>query len=187
MPPPPPPPHVRQRINQGRRAHQDGNTATTLPERIRNILHPSETLLYASNPSRNALTALMVLNGIVWGLIGLCLYLVGIVVTLPIALFITYWTWKNRYYVITHHRTIVSHGIFNIATKIVPNHNIQLISINTGIIDRLLNLNSIELSTAAQGGAGGIMASFPGVARGGVVLKWVRVEDILKYYGLGKN
>lgn len=154
-----------------------------LPERIRNILHQSEDVVYASNPSSSALVISMIVNGVVWGIIGLFMHLVGILLTLPIALVFTYLSWKNRYYVITESRTIVSQGIFNISTKIVPNHNVQLISINTGIIDRLLNLNSIELSTAGQGGFGGIMASFPGLSKGSVILKWVRVEDVLKHYG----
>ena len=91
--------------------------------------------------------------------------------------------WKNRYYVITNRRTIVSQGIFNIAIKIILNHNIQLISINTGIIDRMLNLNSVEFSSAAQGGSGNIMSSFSGLSKGSVTMKWVKVEDVIKYYG----
>jgi membrane protein YdbS with pleckstrin-like domain len=110
------------------------------------------------------------------------------VLTLPLALVITYYSWKNRYYIITPERTIVAQGIFNVAIKIIFNRHIQLVSINTGIIDRWIGLNTVEVSTAAQGGAGGIMASFPGLSRGAVQLKSVNVKDVIGCYDvLRKN
>ena len=149
-----------------------------LPERLKNILHESEQVLYMSNPSKNSLILSMILYGVLWGLIGLCIYFVGIVITLPLALLITYLSWKNRFYIITDSRTIVSEGVFNISTKILMNKNIQFISINTGIIDRWLHLNSVELATAANGGINALKPQ----SAGSVTLKWVKVEDVLKHY-----
>lgn len=154
-----------------------------IPSKIQELLHESEQILYASRPSQNALTIGMIVNGIIYGIIGLSLYVVGIIVVLPIALLVTYYSWKNKYYIITDSRTIVSQGIFNVATKIINNKNIQIISINTGIIDRWLHLNSIQLSTAGQGGgASGILSYFPGLSKGSVTLKQVVVKDVIKHY-----
>jgi membrane protein YdbS with pleckstrin-like domain len=171
-----------------------GRNTRSMPGSISILLGDEERVLYASNPS----VAAMILS-IVIGM------LVAIVPAFPLAVALTegtdvrlgiavigmlvgatigYLNWSNLYYVITETRTIVRQGIFNVTMKIVFNHNIQLISINTGIIDRLLDLNSVELSTAAQGGAGGILGSVPGLARGGVYLKWVKIEDVLKHYAL---
>ena len=124
----------------------------------------------------------MISSGIVWGIVGLSLFFVGVFVVLPIALTITYFSWKNRYYTITKERTIVSQGIFNVGITIIFNRHIQLIAINTGIIDGWIGLNTIEVSTAAQGGAGGIMARFPGLAKGSTRLKSVNVKDVIGCY-----
>jgi len=151
--------------------------------RIKELIHESEKILYASRPSKNALTISMIVNGIVYGIIGLSIYLVGVVVVLPVALLVTYYSWKNKYYIVTDSRTIVAQGIFNVATKIIKNKNIQIISINTGVIDRWLKLNSIELSTAGQGGGGtGVMSAFPMLSKGSVTLKQVVVKDVIKHY-----
>ncbi len=154
-----------------------------VPEKVKELLHENEQVLYASRPSQNALNISMIANGIIWGIIGLAMSIVGIVVTLPVALLVTYYSWKNKYYLITDSRTIVARGIFNIAIKIINNANIQIVSINTGIVDRWLNLNSIELSTAGQGGgAVGVLSSFPGMSTGSVTLNQVVVKDVIKNY-----
>ena len=153
-----------------------------IPQRIKDVLWEGETPVYSSRPAHSALVLSMVASGIVWGIIGLSFFFVGILVTLPLALVITYFSWKNRYYIITKERTIVSQGIFNVGIKIIFNRHIQLISINTGIIDRWIGLNTIEVSTAAQGGVGGIMASFPGLAKGATQLKFVNVKDVIGCY-----
>lgn len=154
-----------------------------IPTKIQELLHENEQILYASRPSQNARTISMIVNGIIGGIIGLSFFVIGIVVTLPVALLIAHYSWKNKYYVITDSRTVVSEGIFNIAIKIINNKNIQIVSINTGIIDRWLNLNSIELSTAGQGGGvAGILSSFTGMSKGSVTLRQVIVKDVIKNY-----
>lgn len=164
-------------IREGKKMESD------IPRKITELLHDSEQILYASNPSRNALTISMIVNGIIYGILGLCFYLVGIIIVLPIALLITYYSWKNKYYVITDSRTIVAQGIFNVAVKIINNKNIQIISINTGFVDHWLELNSIELSTAGQGGgSAGILSFFPGMSKGSVTLKQVTTKEVVKHY-----
>jgi hypothetical protein len=147
-----------------------------LPEKVRELIHEDEQINFASRPSKNALIISMIVYGVGFGVISF-----GILI--PFALLFSYLSWKNTYYVITDGRTIVMRGIFNVATKIILNKNIQLISINTGMIDRWLGLNSIELATAAQGGGtGGIFGSFPGMSKGCVTLKQVEVTDVIKHY-----
>lgn len=150
-----------------------------IPERVREILGKDEVLLYAARPAHSTLVLSMVVSGIVWGVIGLFIFLVGVLLTLPLGLVITYYSWKNRYYIITPERTIVSQGIFNVGIRILFNRHIQLISINTGLIDRWLGLNTVEVSTAAQSGMAGMI---PGLAAGAVQLKSVNVKDVIGCY-----
>jgi len=152
-----------------------------MPTKVKELLHEDEKILYASRPSENALKISMIVNGIVWGAIGLSLFY-GVIIVLPVALLCTYYSWKNKYYVITDTRTIVAQGVFNIAIKIINNKNIQIVCINTGVVDRWLNLNSVELSTAGQGGgSAGVLSSF-GLSKGSVTLKQVVVKDVVKNY-----
>lgn len=153
-----------------------------IPQRIKDVLWEGETVLYASRPAHSALVLSMIVAGIVGAIVGLGLAFVGIFVTLPLALIITYYSWKNRYYIITKERSIASQGIFNVGITIIFNRHIQLIAINTGIIDRWIGLNTVEVSTAAQGGAGGIMSQFPGLNKGACQFKSVNVKDVIGCY-----
>ena len=109
-------PKCQNYVNIGKsKINEDTNNLllqVDIPTKIKELLHANEQVLYASNPSRNALTLSMIVNGIVYGIIGLSLYLVGIFIVLPIALVATYYSWKNKYYVITDSRTIVAQGLF---------------------------------------------------------------------------
>ena len=139
-----------------------------LPEKMRELIHSNEKILYASRPSKTALIINMIVFGVLFA-----------IPTLGLSLLFTYLSWKNTYYVITKGRTIVMQGIFNVAVKILMNDNIQLISINTGIVDRWLGLNTVELSTAAQGGG---VNFFPGMSTGCVTLKQVETTDVIHHY-----
>lgn len=142
-----------------------------LPEKLRELIHEDEEILWISRPSKSSLILSMLIVGLLYAPF-----------TLGLSFLFVYLSWKNTYYVITKGRTIAMQGIFNVAVKIIFNENIQLISINTGIIDRWLGLNTIELSTAAQGGAGSIFAFFPGMAKGSIILKHVPSNDIIHNY-----
>ncbi len=167
-----------------------------LPIRIRELIFDGDDILYASRPAQSALMIMLIVRGICWGLASFPILLSAVIafrsaallvffvlcVLLVIGLTITYFDWKNRYYLITTQRTIVSQGIFNVGIHIILNCHIQLISINTGIIDRWLGLNRVEISTAAQGGAGGIMARFRVSSRGSVQFMFVEAKDIVGCY-----
>jgi hypothetical protein len=57
-----------------------------------------------------------------------------------------------------------------------------MICINTGIIDRLLNMNTLEISSAAQGGTN-IFYAFAGKSKGSIRLKYIaEVNDALSVY-----
>jgi len=168
----------------------EGSQLTDIPLRLKELINDKEQIFYSSRPSKNALILTMILSAFV-SVVPALLLMVGrldyfmcvLVFMLPLPLLITYYKWKNTYYVITDSRTIVASGIFNIVIKIVRNDNIQIISINTGIIDRWLKLNSVQLSTAGQGGgSAGILAFIPGLSSGCVTLKQVVTKDIIKYY-----
>lgn len=154
----------------------------SIPAHVSDLIHPNERILYAARQSTAALM-LSMLRAAVFGLIvGLPLYFVGALLTVPLFLVIAYMMWSRNFYVITNSRTIVATGIFNIGLKIVPNDNIQMMSINTGVIDRWLHLSSIVLSTAPQGGGLSIMALFPGMSSGSITLKHVVVKDVIRNY-----
>lgn len=62
-----------------------------------------------------------------------------------------YAAWKRTVYAISDRRTYAISGIFNIMVRVIPNNNVQSISINTGIVDRLLGLNTVVVNSAASG------------------------------------
>lgn len=179
-----------------RQAHSRLMLAKTSPH-IRKILFDAE-ILYASRPA----LIVLILQLIWWAIpslpfvlflliqcpnievssplemAALVLVIIGIFI-LPVIL---YFQWRNQYYIITKERTIVSRGIFNVAISIVLNEHIQLVLINTGLLDSLLGLSGVAVSTAAQGGTDGIMQKFFGLTRGGVQLKHVEVKDVLGCY-----
>ncbi|MFP6768740.1 MAG: PH domain-containing protein [Planctomycetaceae bacterium] len=156
-----------------------------MPDDVAELLHSREVVLFAQNPSRSALILRLILTGISLGIpllpflvvaardgqaLSACLAMTGLL-GMGVMLLAVYLSWKNSFYVITDQRTVVRRGIFNRAIKIVLNANIQTMSINTGIIDRWLNLNSVQLETAAGGGGlAGILGVFGGFSSGGVVL-----------------
>lgn len=156
-----------------------------VPKRISELLWADENILFSARPAYSALILSLIFSGILGGFVGVWVELllgglsmasspaavvttgmpgvkgIGFLVTLALFLIVTYYSWKNRYYIITADRTITSQGIFNVGITILFNRHVQLIAVNTGIIDRLLGLNSIEISTAAQGGRGACWRSSP--------------------------
>ena len=110
-------------------------------------------------------------------------YIISFLLLSATGAIIVYFKWKNTYYIITDSKTFVMSGVFNVFIKIIRNDLIQIISINTGIIDRWLKLNSVQISTAGQGGgSSGILAFVPGLTSGSVTLKQVLSKDIIKHY-----
>lgn len=162
----------------------------TIPEKFRIYLGNDEKILYASNPSSGALVLSLLLPcfftlSFVTTIFvsGLSLGLFVAIVFAALSILFVFLSWKNRYYMITKTKTFVSQGIFNVGISIVPNKSIQMICINTGIIDRLLGLNTLEVSSAAQGGGINIFAAFSGKKKGTIQFKSIRdVHKVVQFY-----
>jgi membrane protein YdbS with pleckstrin-like domain len=174
-----------------------------LPMKIKELFFSNEKLEYASRPAKIILIVQLVVFGgpCAIGMLGALMAMIGnllrgsasgfvgflfcllILVFFGGLIFMIYLRWKNQYYVITNERTFAAQGILNVAIKVIFNRHIQMISINTGIVDRWLGLNSVQLSTAAQGGGpAGVLSFFPGMVRGSVQLKYVKTAEVMCCY-----
>lgn len=173
-----------------------------IPDRLRSYLYDGEKVLYAERPSSRVLKMQL---WVLWSLLFLLFLftfllqrLVGgdltgsiggfllssVIFSIPFAVWsiVIYFIWRYRFHLITDSRTIIAQGIFNQSITIISNRHIQLVSINTGLIDRLLQLDTIELATSARGGGASIFPSFFSVA-GCVQLRHVsNVIEILRHY-----
>ncbi|HRR35002.1 MAG TPA: hypothetical protein P5026_12940, partial [Kiritimatiellia bacterium] len=59
---------------------------------------------------------------------------------------------------------------------------LQFISVNTGLLDRCIGLNTIEVFTAANVIGNSVLAGLSGLFSGGVQLKSVNVKDVIGCY-----
>jgi membrane protein YdbS with pleckstrin-like domain len=109
-------------------------------------------------------------------LFGLFLQLIAL--TIPFLLLQL--AWKNTFYVIARDKIVVRAGIFNRAIKIVWVKNVQEISINSGVVDRWLNLNTIHFSTASSGIGGMLFGWIPGSTLGGIFFRHVELSKVLR-------
>lgn len=82
--------------------------------------------------------------------------------------------WRNTFFVLTRDKIVVRSGIFNRTIKIAWLANIQEISINSGVIDRWLNLNTIHFSTASSSGW------VAGWLAGGIWFRYVELKPVLR-------
>ena len=69
-------------------------------------------------------------------------------------LYLTYIAWKTQFFCITNRQVMVRTGWLNHNISVAPVHNIQMVNINSGWIDRWLSLNTICFETAAASGIG---------------------------------
>ena len=79
-------------------------------------------------------------------------WLLYCVVGLGIPCYLALIRWRNQFYGITSQQLVQRSGWFNHTISCVPTANVQFVSINTGLIDRLLGLNSVVFATAAASG-----------------------------------
>jgi membrane protein YdbS with pleckstrin-like domain len=152
--------------------------------RVKDLLHPGEQVLYDRKPSAISMLLTMVFPGIVAigsfftlmageGVIAIPILLVATIVIICI-----YYSWKCTEYVVTEKRSFLKKGVFNHRIIILMNRNIQTISINTGIVDRLLGLNTITVTSAASG------VPFFGMNSGGIAYRHIdSVRDFMRAYG----
>lgn len=168
-----------------------------IPTDISEVLDPRE-IIFASHPSKTVKLLTMVLlliatfpimvimlvqlyflltgRSSIEMLAIICTELIGVV--LPF--YILNLSWKNTYYVITRDKIVIRAGIFNRAIKIAWVKNIQEISINSGVIDRWLNLNTIHFATASSGIGGLLLGWLPGSTLGGIHFRHVELNKVLR-------
>ena len=158
---------------------------------IKVLINDNEEILYEGRPSKTAFASAIVSIMLIPTLILVVTILIYIfdnsyradpealigtffIIFLPaiIASIVKYYGWKAIQYIITDRRTFVKQGIFNRKIMIVPNNKIQVISINTGSIDRRLGLNTISIDTSASGG--GIFSALPLVGSTGICFKHIK-------------
>lgn len=172
--------------------HLVTDTDESVPEKLNRLIDPSETILCSIRPSKKVFHISAAIAGgisVLFGLLVLIagmaggrtflgfLGLVAILVVGIVGVYASYLNWINTFYVITSARTILQRGIFNVNIVVIPNNNIQVITIDTGFIDRILDFNSITLSTAASGG-------IPFIGGGPTKLMYLEdVDSVVKTYG----
>ena len=101
------------------------------------------------------------------GEVGVSLMFMFFAGILCIPLLWIYLDWRNQYYVITKDRTFAANGVLNVNIKFDSNQDVKNVSINTGFIDRWLDLNSVRITT---------------VVGESVVLKYVKIGEVVQYY-----
>ena len=101
-------------------------------------------------------------------------------IALAIPFILLHLSWKNTFCVIARDKIVVRAGIFNRAIKIVWVKNIREISINSGVVDRWLNLNTIHFSTASSGIGGVLFGWIPGSTLGGIFFRHVEIIKVLR-------
>jgi membrane protein YdbS with pleckstrin-like domain len=141
---------------------------SAIPARLQRLIGDDEQVLYASNPSRAALTIRMTLSAlgamlfnpfliaVIQADSSLARMVLGILVVLFIllTLYLTYIAWRSQFFVITSRRIMMRTGWFNHVILMAPVQKIEMVTINSGIIDRWLGLNTICFETAAASGFG---------------------------------
>jgi membrane protein YdbS with pleckstrin-like domain/phage FluMu protein Com len=146
-----------------------------IPREVSRLTSKDDVILFAGNPSRAALYIRLVITGIfglpvLWfsaGLFSIFVHLVLGLGSLPLGffwvlvfalwigmLYLTYVSWKTQFFCITNRQVMVRTGWFAHRIGVAPVHNIQMVNINSGLIDRWLSLNSICFETAAAAGFG---------------------------------
>jgi membrane protein YdbS with pleckstrin-like domain len=166
-----------------------------LPARLTAFMQDSDPMQYCSRPSKLALILSLVVRlglfAVVEVVILITILLEGtagrlasafilILIIMGFSAFFMYLGWKNTFYVITKTRTLMMIGIFNVKITIIMNKHVQIISINTGIVDSWLGLNTIDVYTAAR--ASGIAS----VVRpeGCIRLKNVNASQVMQHYAI---
>ena len=168
-----------------------------IPSDIAEVLDPND-IVYASNPSGTAKVLMRVLLLIISSpflvfilvqlfflvtgsfSIGLLLIIFLELIGLAIPFLLLHLSWKNTFYVITRDKIVVRSGIFNRGIKIAWVKNIQEISINSGVLDRWLNLNTIHFATASSGLGGVLLGWIPGSSLGGIHFRHVELKKVLR-------
>ncbi|GEM_PF-5221691 len=169
-----------------------------IPSGIKELVSDDEDWLFSGNPSKTVLYVRLVLaflGGIAFNppmiarisleqnttIISLLLFALAALWFLG-SLYMAYVSWKSTYFAITSRQVISRTGWFSHRTRMAPTHNIQMVDIKSGIIDRWLGLNSVVFETAAAAGYG--------LLRTGVIhFASVHSDEVLTAFGrsMGKH
>jgi len=140
--------------------------STSIPEDIAELLATKEKVYYAARPAEIVVRFLAIVTRIVFGVPIAVLILMAMfqlfaaegrvtmalsmifaaMVLAGIAALINWlrrvW-WRNILFLITSRRVLIKYGVFNRKIRLVPSHNVQTITIDSGVIDRWLGLNKV--------------------------------------------
>ncbi len=184
MPSPPPPiegDELGRAHSSSGRAGRKKQSRDAIPALIHALISPDEKILYAAHPAFSVLLiqgGLTLLVYVLFGIIPASImlsnksanpgssWLVYSTLALIIVLTIHYLRWVRSSYVITTERTFIKSGVFSVDIGYIYNANIQMLKIRTGLIDKILHLNTIELRTSA----------------GYLSLRWIPLTEVLQFY-----
>ncbi|SFH58705.1 PH domain-containing protein [Planctomicrobium piriforme] len=137
-----------------------------VPKELKELLASDEKVIYLERPSITVLYVRLAMT-CGWGLVvclaiglagseSLLMRLILIVVSslafITLPGYLCYLDWANRIYAVTSSRLFLRWGVLDRRIRIAPVRNVQMISINTGVVDRWLNLNTVRFYTAANAG-----------------------------------
>lgn len=183
--PSPPPPVQGERLGwdqfSNNHISEKKQSRNSIPNLILELIGEDEKIVYAAHPSSMVLfiqcgltMAAFFLFGVIpsvsmtfsdYPSAGISWMVYSILLT-AIVLAVVFIKWFRACYVITTDRTFVKYGLFSVEISYIYNANIQMLKIRTGIIDKILHLNTIELRTSA----------------GFLTLHWTPLTEVLKYY-----
>lgn len=184
MPSPPPPIEgagLGWSLSSSERSERKRHRHDAIPYLMQELISPDEQVLYSAHPSSNVLLIQSGLTLIIYLFFGIipsavqfsnfnsdfgASWLGYSTILLLAILAALYFNWVKSCYVITNQRTFVKSGFFSVDVAYIYNANVQMLKIRTGIIDKLLHLNTIELRTSA----------------GHLTLRWVPLTEVLKFY-----
>lgn len=140
----------------------------SVPQDLREIISPNDPIYFADHPSSTVLyirLAFSVLCFLPANAVVLFLAIVGDLAPFPSILllglsaivnaylcYVLYLGWKHTFYLVSSSHTACRSGIFNRKIRLAPIDRIQEIYIDSGIVDRWLDLNTVHLVTAASHG-----------------------------------
>ena len=144
-----------------------------LPPEIQSLLDFDEVVWYSEQPPAKALylrissrllaigvPLMILLSGAVFADNGggLCLGITGLFV-LGVATLEMYLGWKMRFYTITDRRTVVRGGRLFGRIRMVSHDAVVMVSLETGVVERLSSTRTIRLHTAAAAWGGLLLAN----------------------------
>jgi membrane protein YdbS with pleckstrin-like domain len=157
-----------------------------IPREMREMFGADEELLYGSRPAQIVLMAQLAITAMLAAITSLpTIYyqsvFTGVLMLVGYAFvaYCNYLGWKNTVFAITSRHVHARRGIFRRSIGIVPIKNVQMVSIDTGMIDRWLGLNKVVFMTGAT-----LPVPYIGLI-GAVCFRHVDSTRVMKAFGGG--